>query len=315
VPSIEDTRDGPSAHTGPPDRTAAQECDIRDADCPASRDELVSRGLLGRAVGVLKFIASRGSVSLPEMAVATGLPKSSVHRLVQELVREGVLIQRHNRYAVAPLVFEFGLSSPELRLLREAALPVMEDIYEFTHHIVHLAILVEDADAPQALVLEKIMGRRSSIISSRAGLRIPLHSSAAGKILLAFSGPAILEQTCAGPLPRFGPNTIVTGAALRQEVERIRRTRFSIANEEGSEGTKCVAAPIFGRANALRGALSITVTDAVPVDFENLGAVVRVAAQAVTRELEMRGTENGGAATSPNGPAQSAIRGGLLGPG
>lgn len=294
-------------------RRVAHEHDVHSADYPTPRDDLASRGLLGRAVGVLRFIALHGSVSLPEIAVATGLPKSSVHRTIQQLVREGVLLQRHNRYAVAPLVFEFGLSSPDLRLLREAALPVMEDIYEFTHHIVHLAILVEDANPPQALVLEKIMGRRSSIISSRAGMRIPLHSSATGKILLAFSGPTVLDTTCARPLPRYGPNTIVTAAALRKEVGRIRKARFSTANDEGSEGTKCVAAPIFGRANVLCGALSITVTDSVSVDFENLGAVVRVAAHAVTRELELRGKKSGGHVDAPYGLQRSPIAGGLLG--
>lgn len=255
-------------------------------DDPAPCDELASRGRLGRAVGLLRVIADQGSASLPELADGTGLPKSSVHRLVRELVREGLLIQRRNHYAVAPLVFEFGSSSPSLRALREAALPVMEDIYEFTRNVVHLAILIEEAETAEALILEKIMGRKSPITSSRVGLRIPLHSTASGKVLLAFSDPYILDMVCAGHLPKYGPNTIVSSDGLRAEVERVRRTGIATDDEEAAAGVSCVAAPILTPSDGLCGVLSITT--AGPADFQHLGTVVRLAARAVTRELLQR---------------------------
>jgi DNA-binding IclR family transcriptional regulator len=250
---------------------------------PVPCDALASRGLLARAIGLLRVIADHGSASLPELAVATGLPKSSVHRLARELVREGVLVQRANRYAVAPLVFEFGASSPHLKQLREAALPIMEDIYEFTHSVVHLVILIEEAGMAQGLILDKILGRKSPSTGSQVGLRIPLHSTASGKVLLAFSAPHVLDMICASPLIGCGPNPVLSGDALRMEVERIRRNRIAIDDVEGSKGIRCVAAPIFAPGEGLCGALSITTKG--PADFQDLGTIVSMGARAVSREL------------------------------
>jgi len=118
-------------------------------------------------------------------------------------------------------------------------------------------------------------------------VRVPLHCTASGKVLLAFGNPSVIDAVCARGLRRYGANTIVTSAALRSELDRIRRNRFAIANDEGAGGTRCVAAPIFGRGKELRGSLSITVPGrTIPIDFENLGAVVRIAAQAVSRALQ-----------------------------
>jgi DNA-binding IclR family transcriptional regulator len=291
----------------------AQVSEMQRTGYSTPRDELASRGFLGRAVGLIKFISDHGSASLPEMAVATGLPKSSVHRLARELASEGVLLQRGNSYTVAPLVFEFGLSSPDLRQLREVARPVMEDVNQLTHHTVHLAILVEDEEVPQALILEKIMGRPSSVVSSRVGIRVPLHSTATGKVLLAFSGPKVLDRVCAAGLPRYGQNTLVTRPELHYELERVRKARFAIANQEGSEGTKCVAAPIFDGAQRLTGALSITVTGAATVDFGNLGSVARMAARGVSRELQHGGAQVKAAAAGRDRLSRQATQLGPVG--
>lgn len=88
---------------------------------------------------------------------------------------------------------------------REGTRPFMLDLYEATHENVHLAIL----DGHKVLYLEKVSGRRSIPIRTRARGRLPLHATGLGKVLLAFAPDELFSDVVADGLRRYTVHTIV----------------------------------------------------------------------------------------------------------
>lgn len=132
------------------------------------------------------FAGNRIAMSLSELARATGLPSSTVHRIARELVAWGGL-ERTDRgdYAVGIRLWEIAARSRRSYGLRETAMPFLQGLFDLTRQHVQLAVL----DGTDALLVEKISAARAVETVGRVGGRLPLHASAVGKALLA-SAPA-----------------------------------------------------------------------------------------------------------------------------
>ncbi len=132
------------------------------------------------------FAGQRDSLSLSEVARRTGLPLTTTHRLVGELVSRHFLERDESgRYQIGLRLWELASHAPRSVGLRESALPIMEDLYEATHENVQLAII----DGTDAVYVERIAGRDSVQVLTRPGLRLPVHATAVGLVLLAHASP------------------------------------------------------------------------------------------------------------------------------
>ncbi|GAA4103709.1 helix-turn-helix domain-containing protein [Actinomadura miaoliensis] len=81
--------------------------------------------MVGRAAGLLKeFRSGDGTLTAAALVRRTGLPKSTVHRMLRELVRVELLEQVGGTYRLGLLVFELGRRTPRGSGLHEAALAV-----------------------------------------------------------------------------------------------------------------------------------------------------------------------------------------------
>lgn len=108
--------------------------------------------------------------TLSELSRATGLPLSTTHRLVADLVAWGALARRPDGgYEIGRRIWELGMLAPASRGLRDVALPFLQDIAAATGENAHLAVL----DGACALYVERISGSRSVPILSRSGSRLP----------------------------------------------------------------------------------------------------------------------------------------------
>ena len=141
--------------------------------------------VLGRAVALLEaFAADDHELSLAELVRRTRLPKSTVHRMLGELVSLRLLERVGTGYRLGSRLFELGMRAGVERGLMEVAIPFMEDLYERTHETVHLGV----REGTEVVYVAKIGGHRQAAAPSRVGGRMPLHCTAIGKALLAF-GP------------------------------------------------------------------------------------------------------------------------------
>jgi DNA-binding IclR family transcriptional regulator len=237
--------------------------------------------LLGKARLILEaFKVEDNALSLTELVRRTGVAKATVYRLAQELVQWGVLERAGTDYRLGLSLFEMGQRVPRQRILREAALPYMEDLLVATQETIHFAI----QDGLDVLYIEKIIMHRGLAQQSRVAGRLPLYCTATGKVFLALSSPDLFAEVVrAGPV-MLTRHTICSAAVLAHELERVRETHLATEWEETRLGYGSVAVPVFGPGDALVGALAITASTA-RLDVNRLKGSLRTAAAGIGRKL------------------------------
>ena len=131
----------------------------------------------------------------------------------------------------------------------------MNELVERTGETVQLAT-VEDLSA---VYLDLVESPHPVKLTSRAGARLPAHTSAIGKVLLAELDPDELERRLDGvELERLTEHTITDPAALLDELGSIRRRGYSVDDEEFALGLRCIAMPIRDRDDRAIAALSVS---------------------------------------------------------
>jgi DNA-binding IclR family transcriptional regulator len=204
-------------------------------------------GILARTMRVLScFTDDEPAVTAAAIAQRTGLPSSTVHRLLADLVGHGLLARAPgHRYAVGARLWELGELSPLSLRLRETALVHMVRLYEATGENVHLAVL--DGPAPEesyALFVGRVTGTASIPTLSRMGGRMPLHTTGVGKALLSTRDPAWIDRFLTRPLVRETVHSVADPGVLRTEIVRARARGYATTREEMTLGNVSVAAPV-----------------------------------------------------------------------
>jgi len=138
---------------------------------------------LSRGISLLEmFSVSRPELSISEMARRSGMPKSTTHRLVSDLLSAGILERGEHGIRLGLRLFELGHLVPTQRTLREIALPYAHSLNEVTGLTCNVAV----RDGVDIMYVEKITMRNLRVPHSRAGGRLPLHCTALGKAILAY---------------------------------------------------------------------------------------------------------------------------------
>ena len=222
-------------------------------------------------------------LGLSDLARRAGVAKTTVHRLATELVALGYLERSGTRLRLGSRLFELGQRVPRPAVLREAARPFMEDLLVATHETIHLAV----RDGGEVLYLEKLAGRHRVAAPSRVAGRMPMHCTATGKAILAFSPPEVQSQVLDAALARRTPFTITDPRALRAELRRVAHEGLAVEVEETRMAHASVAAPFFSSTGDVLGALAVT-GPTTRVDPASLAPIVRTATRGLTRMLAQR---------------------------
>lgn len=236
--------------------------------------------LTGRLFTLLSvFSADRPSANLSELSRYSGLPLSTTHRLVTELVTWGALERVGSCYRIGLRLWELGALSPGSLDLRERALPFLEDLVKVTHHNVQLAI----RDGLDAVYVERLSAVDAVNVITRMGSRLPLHATGVGLVLLAHAPVEVQELALTSPLRTFTPKTIRRPRQLREALARVRRDDYAISDRQIEMITYSVAAPVRG----LEGEVVAAVSVVVPTETRR-GTVlpaVRTCGLAISRAL------------------------------
>jgi len=256
---------------------------------PTQRDKVLPKGGppdsgLERAAVILgAFDAAHRELTLAALVARCGLPRSTVHRTADRMIRLGWLEKSVGRYRIGNRLFELASLAPIRLELREAALPFLQDLHQATKITVQLGVL----DSTQVLVVEKITGHRPMPMLSQTGGMIPAYCSALGRAILAYSQPEVIDAALAGPLPARTPRTLTSPVAIMRELTAVPERGWAIDREEGNIGVSCVAAPIFGPSGDVAAALSVTGPSQL-VRADRIGPAVRMAAAAASRAYTSR---------------------------
>lgn len=240
--------------------------------------------VLGKVMTVLEaFHAEDAGLGFAELQRRTGLPKSTLHRVSQDLVSARLLSRIDGDYHLGSHLFELGMRASVERTLLEVASPFLEDLYQRTHETVHLALL----EGSEVVYVAKVGGHRQVRSPSRLGGRFPVHATAIGKAMLAWAGERDRIAVLSGPLERLTPRTVTAPGRLRQQLDQVRETGIAYEYEEGAIGLVCLAAPVLDAADRPVAAISVAgaVTRFRPSDH---AASVRAAAAGISATLARR---------------------------
>lgn len=240
--------------------------------------EGVPDSVLGRAMAILSAFGQEDQgLPLAELVRRTGLPKTTTHRLLAELVALRLLERdADGRHRLGSRLFELGMHASVERRLLEVAMPFLQDLYGRTQETVHLGIL----EGHEVVYVAKLGGHRQARSPSRIGGRMPLHCTAIGKVLLAHSGTDLLERVVAGGLERRTPHTITAPGLLRRQLDEALRTGVAFEREESTLGLVCVAAAVLDRDDRPVAAISVTGPTPRFQPEQHVGAVRAAAAGA-----------------------------------
>jgi DNA-binding IclR family transcriptional regulator len=157
----------------------------------------------------------------------------------------------------------------------------MEDISLVVHAPVRLGKLADGGVS----YIEKAAVHRPVGVFSDDGTA-PIHATAMGKALLAFSPAAIFDLVVSKGLKAFTPNTIISIEDLAKAMASIRLSRFAVSRSEWMPGLSALAVPVFGAGGRILAALEVTVRD-LRTDLRTLHPVLIVAARGLSREMSV----------------------------
>ncbi|MET9823901.1 IclR family transcriptional regulator [Streptomyces sp. NPDC006349] len=189
------------------------------------------------------FEGRTARLSLEEVARCTRLPRSTAHRILDQLVRLRWLEHTGLGYGLGRRALGFGGGDGAHSRIREAAAARLHQLQIRTGLVVHLAVL----DGAEVYYLDKVGGRFAATVPSRVGGRAPAHSTALGKAMLAWLEPEDVEARAGESIGRLTQRTICDIGTLHQELDRIRR-RHGLAFERGEcfPDIACAAAAVRG---------------------------------------------------------------------
>jgi IclR family transcriptional regulator, KDG regulon repressor len=245
--------------------------------------------IVHRIAGVLKAFGKQGLLGITDLANATGLPKSTTHRLVTALVNEGLIVQDEDshKYALSLRITALGASILSSLTVRTSARPILMELRDQTHESVHLAVL----EGLESVIIDT----EDSYYFVRAvnvpGQHLPAHAVSTGKVLLAYQWDVRLREILGhAQLARYTERTITDPHLLHEELRNVRARGYAVSCGEMEEGVDAVAAPVFDHLGAVVASVSIGGPSerCRPRQFELIGAVTR-AGQQVTQALRYVG--------------------------
>jgi DNA-binding IclR family transcriptional regulator len=220
----------------------------------ASNEQYYLRSI-GRGLDVLDCFDGKAPLALKEISNSTGLPESTLFRVLLTLEKHGYLRQAvDGTYQLAPKL-RFGWLVEQGNALRDMVRPELERLAQRFNETASMAYLFED----HIHVLDSIETFHEIRMSNRIGRVLPPHCSALGKAIAAFQDRTLTEQIIEiYGLTRRTEHSITDRARLFDEFAEIRRTGVAYDREESVLGGICISAAIRPNGQPVVAAISLS---------------------------------------------------------
>ena len=195
---------------------------------------------ISRAMAVLNVVADCPGASLGQIAKATGLPRSTVQRLVGALHAEGLLTKTFGEQGVY-LGMELARLGGKVSLdARALLLPLMKDLHARIGENIDLTV-IEDG---RVVVIEQIASNANVRVISYVGRQHPVHCTANGKAHLSQLSRDQALELLSSDLERYTPNSITDPGRLMDQIGTYRQDGLYFDREEYAEDIFAVATPL-----------------------------------------------------------------------
>ncbi len=213
---------------------------------------------VAKVLDILEHLgAARQSVSVSDLARATGMNVSTAHRLLQTLMGRGYVVQDPGSrgYVLGPRLFQLGTAYLEGSDLAEIGRPHIEALRDEVGETAYLVTF----NGHEIVQLCKADGKQAVSASIRPMVREPAYCTATGKVLLSALSPDAFKAYLAQvSFHAFTPQTITSKARLQQEIDTVRASGYALDIEEFVPNLCCVAVPVGdGKGGPAVAAISI----------------------------------------------------------
>lgn len=198
------------------------------------------------------FTLEHPRLTAAQVRRATGIPASTAHRLLHNLVEHGFLDRVGDDYAIGARMAYWAGPAARTRDLGELLSPQLTALRDATGETACFfrpeglaRVCVGVAETRHGLKRDMYVGRIQ-----------PLHVGSAGRVILAWSDE-LLEQVAGAPLEALTASTITDAESLRDVVAATRAQGFAITTGERVEAASGLSAPVFDAHAQLVGALTV----------------------------------------------------------
>lgn len=242
---------------------------------------------LCRALSILNIIADDDhGMTMTDISQRAKLPLSTTHRLLTTL--------QHERYVrfdgdqslwkMGVQAFIIGNAFVRSREIIATSRPFMAGLMEKSGETTNLAV----ADQGECIYLAQVECRQMMRVQAKPGSRVPIHSSAVGKaILAAMPEDKARKFIQMREFERATDKTVIDQAKLCREIEEVRAAGYARDDEEHCIGLRCVASVIYDEFGEPMAAVSLSGPMARVGDerFPVLGAMVTQTAAEITAAM------------------------------
>ena len=200
------------------------------------------------------FTTDKKEWGVRELATKSGYNKSTTHRLLSTLVSLNAVQQNENeKYSLGSKLFELGNRVSLYQSLINATKIAIRDIAINIQETVLFGVIKDN----QVFYINKAESIQGLKISTSTGSYQPLHATAIGKVLLAFSSEIKRENILKSiNFNSYTKNTISSKKQLSTALNKTKKQGYALDLEEFELGLICVAIPIFNNQNKLIGSIS-----------------------------------------------------------
>jgi DNA-binding IclR family transcriptional regulator len=216
---------------------------------------------LTKALAILKTIAkSNDPLGVSDIAEILKFNRSMVSKVLSTF-REAEIIQQDpvtKKYHPGIGSFVLGMGYFNKLDIAEIGTPILRRVVDQTSHSAVISILHEN----EIFHLVAMEGRLFLDARWRVGQTLPFHASAAGRVLLAFEDPPVIDAIIAAKgLPRLTPKTICDPAAFKRALQLVRKSGVAATKGESLPGLGAIAVPVFGAKQNVVASLALIFPD------------------------------------------------------
>lgn len=228
---------------------------------------------LARVLRALRVLADEpDGLTLAQLMVQLGAPKTSVHSLLRGLTAEGYLQRHDTAYRLGPESFVLGAALVAARSLAIVATPYLLDARAQSGETVLLAVI--DRAAGRLTYTQIVESHKPVRYTVPVGTTRPLFAASAGRVLLAFQDDAWRRDYLkTADLRALTDRTVTDRRQLARVLDRVRAAGFASTVGEVTPDVAGFAAPVFEPTGQVNAALIV----AAPIERG------RAAAERLTR--------------------------------
>ncbi|MCL6598149.1 MAG: IclR family transcriptional regulator [Alicyclobacillus macrosporangiidus] len=234
-----------------------------------------------------EFSDDTPELGISELSARLGLAKSTVFRLIRTLC-EAHLIEQDSathKYRLGLGTFVIGSIAYRKLELRAKAFPLLVDLMNSVRRVVRLGIY----DQGGVVYLCKLPEDKETARFSSIGKRVACHSTAIGKLLLAYQHEKEIRRVLQKPLAAYTPRTIVDPERVLAQLSEIRKNGYALTQEEATPGICSVAVPVFNDEGNVIAAISVTGSrsEFLPAQVQTYVRQMRTCSRLITERLDI----------------------------